>query len=311
MFRKDVAMILLSFIVICFTSFTLKDPKQNQKQTLRRIVIDAGHGGSDYGASGKYSHEKDIALAVALKLQQEINEQMPEVEVVMTRTTDVFDHVHVKANKANAAHGDLFICIHCNDATPMQHKESIGYKSYTYKRKGKKVTKKLMQYRYWTTPNPAKGTETYIWGVGKTGAKEEALKENDYLVIDSTGEKELIDFDKNDPAKMVAISLKTQQYAERSRNLALTVEDEFVKAGRISRGAKQRDEKGIWVLQAVAMPAILIETGFVSDPEEEDYLNSKDGQQEIAETIVKSLKRYKYSLDNKMIGNSNRTSTPK
>jgi len=311
MLGKKIGPILLSCMAIFFTSFTVKDAIKPQKQTLRRIVIDAGHGGTDFGASGKYSHEKDIALAVALKLQQTINEEMPEVEVVMTRTTDVFDHVHVKANKANAAKGDLFVCIHCNDAGSVQHKEPDGYKTVTYKKKGKKLTKKVMQYRYWTSPSPAKGTETYVWGVGKTGAKEEALKENDYLVVDSTGEKELVNFDRNDPTQMVAISLKTQQYAERSRNLALTLEDEFAKSGRISRGAKQRDEKGIWVLQAVAMPAILVETGFVSDPDEEDYLNSKQGQQEIAETIVKALKRYKYSLDNKMIGNSNRTASPK
>ena len=114
------------------------------------------------------------------------------------------------------------------------------------------------------------------------------------MVIDSTTEKELVDFDSNDPAKMIVLSLKTQKYAERSRNLALTVEDEFAKAGRISRGAKQRDQKGIWVLQAVAMPAILIETGFISDADEEDYLNSMQGQQEIVESIVKALKRYKY-----------------
>lgn len=312
MFRKDVAIVLLSFIVICFTSFTLKDADKNQKQTLRRIVIDAGHGGNSseagkfYGGGGPDCHEKDITLAVALKLQKTINDEMPDIEVIMTRTTDEFNSPVVKANKANAAKGDLFISIHCNDVAPLQHKEPIGYKTFTYRRKGKKATKKVMQYRYWTSPNPARGTETYIWGVGKTGAKEEALRENDF--IDTTVIK---NFNREDPEQMVAISLKTQQYAERSRNLALTVEDEFAKSGRISRGAKQRDEKGIWVLQAAAMPAILIEVGFLSHPEEEEFLMSEKGQQETAETIVKALKRYKYSLDNKMIGNSNRPTSPK
>lgn len=81
--------------------------------------------------------------------------------------------------------------------------------------------------------------------------------------------------------------------------MALTVEDEFTKMGRVSREAKQRG-KGIWVLQAVAMPAILVETGFLSNPEEEDYLNSQTGQQEIAEAIARAVKRYKFSLENKM-----------
>ena len=98
---------------------------------------------------------------------------------------------------------------------------------------------------------------------------------------------------------MVLYSLKTQQYFDRSFNLANTIEDEFVKAGRISRGAKQRNEKGIWVLQAVAMPAVLVETGFISNAEEEDYLNSPEGQTEVAQCIVNAIKRYRYSLENK------------
>ena len=120
------------------------------------------------------------------------------------------------------------------------------------------------------------------------------LSENDF--VDTALFKS---FDDSDPARMIAVSLKTQQYAERSRNLAYTVEEEFEKAGRVSRGAKQRDEKGIWVLQAVAMPAILIELGFLSYPDEEAYLMSDQGQQETSETIVKALKRYRYSLSNK------------
>jgi N-acetylmuramoyl-L-alanine amidase len=80
--------------------------------------------------------------------------------------------------------------------------------------------------------------------------------------------------------------------------LALTIEEEFQKAGRLSREAKQRDQKGIWVLQAVAMPAVLIETGFISNPEDEEYLNSENGQNEICEVITKSLIRYKFSLEN-------------
>ena len=91
-------------------------------------------------------------------------------------------------------------------------------------------------------------------------------------------------------------TIKTQQYFQRSANLALTIEDEFQKVGRISRQAQQR-QKGIWVLQAVAMPAVLIETGFISNPDEETYLNSEDGQREICEVIIRSLKRYKYSLE--------------
>lgn len=309
--RQPGTYIFLIFITFFLVSFHVKTGiLPVQKNPLKRIVIDAGHGGPSseagkfYGASGKHAEEKDITLAIALKLQKEINLEMPDVEVIMTRTTDIFDSPIVKANKANAAKGDLFISIHCNDVNPIRHSEIVGYTTKTVKRKGKKVTKKVPEYHYWTTPNPAHGTETYIWGVGKTGQKEEALSENDF--IDTALFKSL---DDTDPVKRIALSLKTQQYAERSRNLAYTVEEEFVKAGRLSRGAKQRDEKGIWVLQAVAMPAILIEVGFLSYPEEEAYLISENGQQETAETIVKALKRYQFSLMNKQNGNSTRNTT--
>lgn len=304
MFRKLNTILFIIPITIFITSFTNKDGRKlPQKQTLRRIVIDAGHGGASYlagkfyGASGPHCEEKDITLQIALKLEKEIIAEMPDVEVVMTRTSDIYDSPIVKANKANAAKGDLFISIHCNDVSALHHSEIIGYTTKIVKRKGKKSTKKIPQYHTWTSPNPAHGTETYLWGVGKTGAKEEALIENDF--VDTTLFKS---FDDADPAKRIALSLKTQQYAERSRNLAYTVEEEFEKSGRFSRGAKQRDEKGIWVLQAVAMPAILIEVGFLSNPEEETFLISENGQQQTAETIVKALKRYKFSLTNKQNG---------
>ncbi len=301
MFRNLWTIIFLIFITFFLYSFTDKDGRTvQQKQPLKRIVIDAGHGGPSYlsgkfyGGRGPHVEEKDITLAVALKLEKEINLEMPDIEVVMTRTSDIFDSPIVKANKANEAHGDLFISLHCNDVSPLKHSEIVGYTTKTVKKKGKKTTKKVPEYHYWTTPNPAHGTETYLWGVGKTNEKEEALSENDF--VDTALFKS---FDDSDPARMIAVSLKTQQYAERSRNLAYTVEEEFEKAGRVSRGAKQRDEKGIWVLQAVAMPAILIELGFLSYPDEEAYLMSDQGQQETSETIVKALKRYRYSLSNK------------
>lgn len=271
-----------------------------QKAKLKKIIIDAGHGGHDGGAEGRYSKEKDIALAVAIKLSKTIRAEIPEIEVVLTRTEDIFQSPPTKANIANFNKGDLFISIHCNSARPVQHSELAGYNTevyYTGKgRKKKKHTKKVPQYRHWTTPNAAKGTETYIWGVQKTGMKEKAMRENESLYLDSATANYVKDFDPSSPDRMILYSLKTQQYFNRSANLALTVEDEFKKVGRISRQAQQR-QVGIWVLQAVAMPSILVETGFISNPEEEDYLNSDDGQNEIVHCVVQALKRYRYSLE--------------
>lgn len=287
---------ILAILGLCISSFTKKELQPSPKQKLRKIVIDAGHGGSDHGASGKYSKEKDVSLAVALKLQKEIEEQMPDVEVYMTRTTDIYDRVTEKANKANAAKGDLFVSIHCNSAAGIRHSEFIGYKTETYKRKKKTYTRKVKQYRTYYTPNPAKGTETYIWGIGKNAQKEQALKAHEDIYMDSVTAKELKDFDPNDPEKAILYSIKTKQFFDRSARLALTVEDEFKKTGRPSRQAQQRGI-GIWVLQAVAMPAVLIEIGFISNPEEEDYMNSNDGQREIVSAIANAIKRYKYTLE--------------
>ena len=268
---------------------------------LHTIVIDAGHGGKDFGASGKYSYEKNITLAVALKLQEQLKQSMPDVNIVMTRTTDVYDSPPEKANKANAAKGDLFISIHCNAAPAQRHSEVVGYTTKTYYTgkgsKRKKHTSKVPKYHVWTTPNPAKGTETYIWAVHKNEDKELALRENESLYIDSNLAKQVGDFDPDSPEKRILYALKTQQYFNRSANLALIVEEEFAKVGRISREARQR-QVGIWVLQATAMPSILVETGYISNPEEEDYLNSTDGQQQICKSIVAAVERYRTALDN-------------
>ena len=125
------------------------------------------------------------------------------------------------------------------------------------------------------------------------------MRENESLYLDSATARSVRDFDPNSPQRMILYSLKTQQYFNRSASLALTVEDEFAKVGRISRQAQQR-QVGIWVLQAVAMPSILIETGFITNPDEEEYLNSDKGQNEIVKSVVKALKRYKNSLENQM-----------
>ncbi|MCW3106345.1 MAG: N-acetylmuramoyl-L-alanine amidase [Segetibacter sp.] len=301
---KRKLVIVFSMVLLSFQSTFLLGFKPVQKAKLKKIIIDAGHGGHDTGAEGKYSKEKDISLGVALKLGKLLQDQMPDIDVVLTRTSDIYQSPPTKANIANYNKGDLFISIHCNSASSVRHTELTGYKKevyYTGKgRRKKKHTRKIPQYRNWTTPNPAKGTETYIWGAHKNDLKEKAMRENESLYLDSATANFVKDFDTNSPDRMILYSLKTQQYFNRSANLALTVEEEFKKVGRISRQAQQR-QVGIWVLQAVAMPSILVETGFISNPQEEDYLNSDDGQNEIVRCVVKALKRYKYSLENQSV----------
>lgn len=277
-----------------------------QDKPIRTIVIDAGHGGNDVGAKGKYSYEKDIALDVALKLGKMIEEAMPDVKVVYTRKTDRFDDVHKKAAIANEAHGDLFISIHCNAAADLSR--VTGYKYVTRRNsKGKKYSRKVPIYK--KIPNPAKGTETYIWATTKNNAKAESLRNNSVIVLDANSEETKQLMDTNDPETIIMLNTLRNVFFDQSVRLSGLVEDEFTKVGRISRGARQRNEKGILVLHATAMPSVLVELGFISNREEEDYLNSASGQHEMAQCIYRAVKRYKDELEK--VYNTVHTSTTK
>lgn len=297
---KRITLLSLGFALFVTLTSYVTGSAYKSVPSLRRIVIDAGHGGHDVGAPGRYSKEKEVSLAVALKLGQVVGQEMPDVEVIFTRTSDIYQHPTTKANIANQAKGDLFVSIHCNSAAPVRHREFTGYKTQTTGKGKKKKTKKVPTYRTWTSPNPAKGTETYIWGINKNDFKEKVIKENEALYLDSTLAQQVADFDPNDPEKLILYSLKTKQYFTRSANLAMTIEDEFKKTGRVSREARQR-QVPIWVLQAVAMPSVLIELGFISNPDEEEYMNSERGQNEMVTAITRALKRYKNSLETQSI----------
>jgi N-acetylmuramoyl-L-alanine amidase len=285
---------------------------QKTAKTLKRIVIDPGHGGTDPGAYGKFSSEAAVSLAISQKLEEYFHDAMPDVEVVLTRRTEIYNSVVEKAQIANQAKGDLFICIHTNSADPKKNREIIGYtnKTYTVKKGGKKrkVTRRVPQYKVSYTPSTARGTETFIYGIGKSNERKDVADNMvDEMVekLDSVSERQIKELNNNaDPTRSMMASLLTQQYFQRAASLALTIEEEFKNAGRISREAKQRP-KGIWVLQAVAMPAVLVETGFISNPEDEEYLNSDEGQDQICEVITKAVLRYKKSLEAQKKENGN------
>lgn len=291
---------LLLFLVAAFgltiSGFLGKDsPEGKQQKVLKTIVIDPGHGGSDPGARGSYSFEKDICLDVSLKVGALLEKELPDIKLVYTRKTDTYPALHARANMANENKGDLFLCIHVNSAPPKKHSEITGYKTVTYYvgkgKNRKKKTKKVPQYRYWTTPSTAKGTETYIWGAHKGDDKELAVRENAPMMQEENYKQNYGEVDPNSPEFIALSLLKTKQYFKRSATLAGFVQDEFLRVGRVDRDVRQRGV-GIWVLQATAMPSILVETGFISNPEEEKYLNSEEGQNELARCIVNALKTY-------------------
>lgn len=302
-------LVLLSVIAgsALFYSFSTAKPGQ---QVLKTIIIDAGHGvmanGGYNGARGSYSYEDEICYAVSKKLVGLVGKQFPNVRIIETRPTKYITSLHERADMANQNRGDLFVSIHVNAMPPIQKKELVGYTTdvyYTGKgKKKKKHTRKVPRYRYYDVPNTnARGTQTYIWGAHKSEDKEVAVRENAPMLAEDNYKEKYGDIDPNSP-EFVALSLvKTKQFAKRSATLASMVEEQFSKVGRFSGGAHQR-QVGIWVLQATAMPSILVETGFITNPQEEAYLNSEEGQQEIAECITKALLNYTDWLQKKQVG---------
>ena len=309
MVRKTILVaVFVSLTPVLFSFITGKKSKQ---RVLKTIVVDAGHGlmsnGGHNGAKGTYSYEDDICLAIEKELVGQLHEALPDIKIVETRTDPGIVPLHRRAEIANENHGDLFISIHCNAMSPIRHSERIGTKTVaSYVGKGKKkrkVYRKVPEYRYWTTANERKGTETYIWGAHKNEDKEVAVRENAPMLEEENYKENYGDIDPNSPEFIALALLKTKQFFKRSATLAGFVENEFTKAGRTSSGQQQR-QVGIWVLQATAMPSVLVETGFITNREEEDYLNSREGQQEISKCVTDAVKNYISWLEKQQSQNS-------
>ncbi|MBL0184093.1 MAG: N-acetylmuramoyl-L-alanine amidase [Chitinophagaceae bacterium] len=279
---------------------------------IRTIVVDAGHGGTkDPGATGQYenslrSKEKDITLAISLKLVEELQKQLPDVKIVPTRTTDIYQDPREKARIANEAKGDLFLCIHADSGPLKQGRRQIGTRTVTRYRvsgKGRKKKKTPYQvvepvYEYFKLPLLRNGTSVWIFAAHKTSDKLKAIMDGDEnFEIEANGVDSLeSNFDFSTPEGKIIAGIYAKRYQERSDRLATMVNEEVETTGRQALGVSQR-QKGIWVLQATNMPAILVETGFINNPEDERYLNSEKGQQELAEVIAKAVKRYKEQVE--------------
>lgn len=295
MMKKIATLSILSLFVLMLFSSKKIPAQGSSKSALKTIIVDPGHGGSDVGARGEYSFEKDICLDIGLKVGKKLEQEFPDTRILYTRTTDTYPAIKARADFANANKGDLFLSIHVNAAPKIRHSKFLGYKIQTYYtgkgKNRKKRTRKVPQYKVTYSDNPSRGTETFIWAADRTDEKEKFVG-NDVAseeVYDST---EFVP-DLNDPEFKAKALLWTKKFFDKSYLLASMVEEEFVKEGRVSRGVKQRNEKGIWVLQATSMPSILVETGFITHAPDEAYLNSEKGQDRIAENIVNAVKRFK------------------
>jgi N-acetylmuramoyl-L-alanine amidase len=298
-----------------FSFFSLYSLAQTPRK-IRTIIVDAGHGGKDGGAHGVYvgglnSWEKDITLAISNKLVADLKNALPDVNVIPTRTTDIYQSPPEKADIANANKGDLFICIHADAVELKTGRRQVGTRieikhTVYYIGKGKKKKKMIKSrnvevpiYEYYKIGTPRKGTSIWIFAAHKTSDKLKAIMKNDTSEIElgSGEDSNYNNIDFNSTENRLRAQVYAKRYQERSIKLAALVDDEISKTDRPALGINQR-QKGIWVLQATNMPAILVETGFIDNYDDERYLNSDAGQQEIADRITNAVVRYKEQMEN-------------
>ena len=296
--------------LLIFSSAFAQVPKK-----IKTIIVDAGHGGTDVGASGQYensmrSKEKDVTLAISLKLVAELRKQFPEINIVPTRTTDIYHSVTEKAKIANDNKGDLFLCIHADSGPLKTGKRQVGTREetrykITYTGKGKRKKKistpysvTVPVYEYFKIPLTRKGTSVWILAPHKAASKTSAIqKEFDEVDFENVNaDTSFKPLKTTSPEFKTLANIYAKRYFERSDRLATMVNDEIAETGREALGVFQR-QVGIYVLQATNMPAILVETGFINTPEDERYINSPQGQQEIAEAITAAVKTYKEQVE--------------
>jgi len=256
--------IIVVFLLITIVVFPCQS--QNANNGIKKIVIDPGHGGKDPGnlGTGRYKEtEKHIALDISLLFGNYVKEAYPDIEIIYTRkTNDKFLELHERTQLANDNNADLFISIHC-DA--------------------------------WTSPN-AYGAGVYVMGMSKLKANMDiAMKENAVIYLEDDYKQNYEGFDPNSPESYIVFSLTQNTYLGQSLQIAEEVQQQFAtRANRKSRGVKQAP---FYVISRANMPSILIECGFLTNPKEEDYLNSKQGKVYLASAIFRAFRSYKESID--------------
>ena len=243
---------ILTFILILFSLIGY-----SQSNTFK-VTLDAGHGAHDFGAVYDGRIEKNIALAVVLKVGK-ILEATPQIAVNYTRKTDVFIDLIVRANIANRFNANIFVSIHCNA----------------------------------NRNTAADGTETYVMGLSKVASNlEAAKKENSVITLEKDYKQKYEGFDPNSPETMIGMTLMQEEYLDNSISLASRVQDAFSDLGKKSRGEGVK-QAPFMVLHKAYMPRVLIEMGFISNTAEGNVLNSEEGQNEIARAIAKAIISYK------------------
>lgn len=258
MFGKSTLRVIGLLSIFVFSAF---NTNYHAKRSIRTVVIDAGHGGHDGGCKGSTANEKHIALAIAKAFGELIEKNMPNVKVIYTRKADVFVELHERASIANRNNADVFLSIHCNSG-----------------------------------PKTAYGTETFAMGlhVSKTNL-DVAMRENAVILLEDNYEQTYEGFDPRSAEGHIIFSMLQNAYLDHSLKLAETIENQFkTHAKRHSRGVKQA---GFMVLARTSMPSVLVETGFLTNIQEEKFLISHQGQRLMAESLFKAFQTYKVNYE--------------
>ncbi len=279
----------LSILVILNIIANLSQPFDAIAQKgskIKTVVIDAGHGGKDPGASGKHSREKDIALSVALKTGKYIEQNFSNIKVIYTRKTDKFVDLHKRGQIANDNNADLFISIHCN-ANPSS-------KIY--------------------------GAETYVLGVEENRTKRNmdvAMMENAAILLEDDAGNNYNDFDPKSPESLISLTLFQDENLDQSLSIAQKIQRQFTE--RVGRKDRSVYQAGFLVLWKTSMPSVLVELGYLTNSAEEKFLNTKEGQVYMASAIYRAFKEYKreyekennaYEYRKKVVQQEKTTSTP-
>lgn len=263
--KRSIHLILvLTFLVFSFTLLAFGQDADDPAKGIRTVVIDAGHGGHDSGAVGKAAKEKDLALAIALKVGRYIEENLPDVKVIYTRKTDVSVDLWKRAEIANNAEADLFISIHVN-AQPAPH-------------------------------TSARGTLTLVLGQHRSEENfDVAVRENSVILLEEDYETIYEGFNPESTESYIMFSLMQKTFFRQSIEFGDYVQDQFrERAQRRDLGVR---EQGLLVLAQTSMPGVLIETGFISNRQEEQYLMTEYGQDIIASAIFRGFREYKEEID--------------
>ncbi|UTW62744.1 N-acetylmuramoyl-L-alanine amidase [bacterium SCSIO 12741] len=269
---KPFIILASSMLFVLLTSFY---PYRPGEYGLKKVVIDAGHGGKDPGSIGVDGiKEKDIVLDIALRVGRAIKANHPDVKLVFTRETDVFIELTNRANIANKHNADLFISIHADAA--------VNKSAY--------------------------GTETFALGLHKEAANLDIVKrENKVILMEDNYESNYEGFDPKSMEFNIFSGLVSQANLDQSLRFASKVQEQFKSAGRRDRGVKQA---GFVVLYKTTMPSVLVETGFITNTKEGRFLNQEDNRVLISNCIYNAFKAYKKDVDSQFADLAPGTSTP-